>query len=145
MRYTSADLIYICREFRPLEEIFAGRDAAAVAALIAGGWLPQPSYRLDDGCGMFPPDYFDLVDDAGGAGRLKRSFHERYLAAAGDGGERVSDWDAYLEGAYGVCLKRVSPENIVRKAVLVRRLEALLEDAHPGDVEWASRLRTSTR
>jgi Family of unknown function (DUF6058) len=51
------------------------------------------------------------------------------------------EWDAYLSGEYGVCLKQVTPETIVRKAALMARIETLLAEPDVADVEWAGALR----
>ncbi len=40
-----------------------------------------------------------------------------------------SEWEGYLSGAYGVCLKHVTPENIARKSALVAEIEGLLARA----------------
>ena len=46
-----------------------------------------------------------------------------------------------MEGVYGVCLRQVSPETIVRKSELVTSIEGLLAEAKPEDVGWQGRLR----
>jgi hypothetical protein len=53
------------------------------------------------------------------------------------------EWQGYLSGAYGVCLKVQSPENIVRKDQLVRAIERLIDEPNPADPEWSDELRTS--
>jgi len=95
---------------------------------------------LDDGAEMYPADYFRLVDDAGGPAKLRAHFAERLRAAGGDDFE--SDWQAYLAGIYGVCLRDLTPEAIARKARLVSSLCELLVLARPADPEWRERLRT---
>ena len=35
-------------------------------------------------------------------------------------------WDAYWDGVYGVCLREPTPENIVRKAWLIDRIDAFV-------------------
>jgi hypothetical protein len=101
---------------------------------------------LDDGSQMVPGDYFDLADEAGGSERLRDVFLRRYEAAARAEPEPLEpaddEWNAYLSGEYGVCLKRVTPEAIARKSALVLRIEELLGEAEP-DSEWQSRLRAA--
>jgi hypothetical protein len=47
----------------------------------------------------------------------------RYRAAAAtegvSDGNLEEDWENYLDGVWGVCLRTVTPEAIVRKSVLV--------------------------
>ena len=142
MQFTAADLAYIHASYVPLDELCAGREetAAGVRRLIEQGVLPRPSYVLDDGAEMNPADYFRLVDDAGSPAKLRAHFAERLRAAGGDDFE--SDWQAYLAGIYGVCLRDLTPEAIARKARLVSSLCELLVLARPADPEWRERLRT---
>jgi hypothetical protein len=142
---TQADLEYIQANFVTLDELCAARGQSAdrVRALIAGGNMPAASYRLEDGTEMVPEDYFELVDEAGGEGALRGLFARRYLAVAGDEDEVGSEWEGYLSGAYGVCLKHVTPENIVRKSALVVEIDRLLAAPQPEDADWSSHLRAS--
>src|SRR5437763_16223038 len=89
---------------------------------------------------MYPADYFRLVDDAGSPAKLRAHFAERLRAAGGDDFE--SDWQAYLAGIYGVCLRDLTPEAIARKARLVSSLCELLVLARPADPEWRERRPT---
>jgi hypothetical protein len=104
MAFTAADLTYIHAGYLTLDELCAGRSESTgeVAELIEQRMLPRPSYVLDDGIGMFPADYFDLVDAAGGPARLHEHFAGRYRAAcaAQDVSARdlPADWAAYLDG-----------------------------------------------
>ena len=107
---------------------FAGR---------AAGQLPQPSYVLPDGTEMVPADYFDIAD----AGR--EAFERQFLAAGGSPDGVDAEWDGYMSGAYGVCLKEQTPANIVRKDALVKAINGLLASPEPGDRGWRSRLRTA--
>lgn len=138
---TDADVAYIEANYRTLEALCAGRAESpeAVRRLISERRLPEPSYVLSDGTGMFPFDYFRLVDDAGGVERLREHFGVRHRAAGG--GEPEEDWDAYLDGTWGICLREVSPETIVRKNTLVSSLCELLVLARPGDADWRQALR----
>jgi hypothetical protein len=141
VQFTAADLAYIRANYRTLDELCAGRPEApaGVRRLIDGGLLPRPSYVLDDRTEMFPADYFRLVDEAGGPAALRAQFEERLRRAGGDDVE--SDWQAYLAGIYGVCLREVTPETIARKAKLVSSLCELLVLARPEDPQWRERLR----
>ena len=67
---------------------------------------------------MFAPDYFVLVDQAGGPDQLRRRFEERYAEAGGDHALFGDEWEGYLSGVYAVCLCHVVPETIVRKGEL---------------------------
>lgn len=142
---TEADLAYISANYRTLEELCEGRAESPkeVRTLIEQRKLPQPSYMLPDGTGMFPVDYFGLLDDAGGVDNLREHFAERHRAASR--GQRVEgveqDWEMYLDGTWGICLWEVAPETIVRKNVLVSSLCELLVLARPGEPDWRRTLR----
>jgi hypothetical protein len=144
---TEEDLEYVSANFLTLAELISAREetAAEIGALIARRRLPRPSYVLADGTGMFPADYFELVDDAGGVDELQAHFAERHRRAALVEGIRPEaveqDWEAYLDGTYGVCLRRPTPETIVRKAALVSSLCELLVLAVPSDPDWRQALR----
>lgn len=142
---TQADVEYIRENFVSLDELCAARGQSAdrVRALIAAESLPAASYLLEDGTEMVPAEYFELVDEAGGEGALRGLFARRYLAVAGDDDEIGSEWKGYLSGAYGVCLKHVTPENIARKSALVAEIEGLLAAPQPQDAEWRARLQAS--
>ena len=103
--------------------------------------LPAPSYVLPDGTEMVPDDYFALVDEVGGPKRLRPEFERRYRAAGGPADELYADWQGYIDGVYGICLRSVSPETIVRKSQLVESIGALLEQDAPADPEWRAQLR----
>lgn len=141
VRYSNADLDYIRANFATLEELCAGKREGPdeVRALIRGRLLPKPSYVLDDGAEMFPADYFRLSDEAGGPARLRQHFQDglRATGCADVDGE----WESYLSGIYGVCLRAVTPETIVRKGELVASLGELLVLATPDDPGWRRRLR----
>lgn len=139
-RMTEADVSYVEANFVSLEEVCAERldTLAELRALMEAQRLPMPSYILDDGREMVPPDYFALIDEAGGVDSLRERFGRRYTDAALAHGEPVSEaqvekeWSRYLVGEYGVCLRKVTPENIFRKEWLVRRAEELLRLASQG-------------
>jgi hypothetical protein len=138
---TPEDLEYIRSQFSTLDALCAGRteSPASVRRQILDRSMPAATYVLDDGTEMFPPDYFALVDEAGGVAELRASFFERYARAAGPGtpdSEIAAEWDAYLSGAYGACLHRVSPETIFEKESLVKSLGARLAEPRIDDGEW---------
>ena len=145
MSFTEADLAYLSANYLTLEELCTDRAQSPeeVRSLIQERRLPQPSYVVPDGTGMFAADYFRLVDDAGGVGRLREHFAARHRAAsaARQGTELEQDWEMYLDGTWGICLRDVTPETIVRKNVLVWSLCELLVLARPRDPEWRKALR----
>jgi Family of unknown function (DUF6058) len=136
---TAADLAYVRANYLTLDEACAGRSETPddVRQLMAEAKLPQASYVLPNGTEMVPADYFQLAD----AGR--EAFGRRFLAAGGAPNALEEEWQGYLSGAYGVCLKEQSAENIVRKDRLVRTIERLLARAKPQDPEWRDELRSS--
>jgi hypothetical protein len=139
---TEADIRYVRANFTPLADLVRrrGQNPDEVYALVADERLPKPSYVLDDGTEMVPHDYFELAEAAGGFDLLREHFLERYEAAAAAEPEVLDEpeeeWEAYLSGDYGVCLRQVTPENIARKSALVLRIEALLDDPRPEDAGW---------
>jgi hypothetical protein len=132
-RLSDADLAYVRANFRPLAEVCAerGQQVERVQALIVAHLLPAPSYVLPDGTEMVPADHFALVDEAGGHEGLREEFERRHRAAGGPSGELEDDWQGYIDGIYGICLRSVSPETIVRKSQLAAAVGALLEQAAP--------------
>lgn len=141
-KFTDSDLAYISANYITLDALCADRAESPddVRALIERGKLPRPSYVLDDGTGMFPADYFRLVDEAGGVDNLREHFAARHRAATlaerSKADELELDWDGYLSGTYGICLRDVTPEAIVRKTVLVSSLCELLMLPRPRNPEW---------
>lgn len=144
--FTDADIAYVSREFVLLDDLCAGegRDAIAVRRDIAQGLLPRPSYVLPDGGEMVPADLLALADGAGGPDHLRDDFRGRLAAAAAAGGVSADpdeEWDAYLSGEYGVCLREVTPEAIVQKSILVARIEQLVAAPKQETEDWESSLR----
>jgi len=147
MRLTAADIAYIRDNYVTLPELCADRPETPeqVERLIAEGVMPRPTYVLEDGTGFFPHDYFRLADEAGGPDNLRTDFVARWLTArqaaqAADALEQ--DWEFYLAGTWGVCLRDVTPETIVRKNDLVSSLCELLVLARPNSPDWRDALRT---
>jgi hypothetical protein len=129
---TERDIEYVRAGYAPLEEV----AAAAVRTWIDAGFVPRASYVLPDGTEMFPHDLLRLVEDAAAAG-VRAEFERRYDAA-----EPVADqWEGYLSGVYGVCLREVTPETISRKSTLVDELTELLASPRPDHEGWLGELR----
>ena len=140
------DIAYVRASFVPLTDLCAQRSTPLDEAVeaIEAGRLPASAYLLPDGTPMVAPDHFQLVDEAGGTGRLPACFAERLLAAAlrrRADVDAAAEWKAYLSGIYAVCLRQVTPENIVRKEQLVRELDAALAAPAPEDAAWRRDLR----
>lgn len=143
--YTSADIEYVEREFVSLEQLCrsSGREVAAVRAQVSAGNLPRPTYVLPDGREMVPASFFVLADAAGSPELAHDEFLRRFqdaAAAVGIDDDPQAEWEAYLSGEYGVCLREVSPEAIVRKSMLVNRIEQLIRAPSEESPEWASDL-----
>ena len=138
---TEADLEYISSNYLTLEQLCDGRAESLheLRSLIAARKLPQPSYVLPDGTGMFPADYFRLVDEAGSVDGLREHIAARHRAAHGKDVDQ--DWEMYLDGTWGICLRDVTPETIVRKNTLVSSLCELLVLARTREPEWQTALR----
>jgi uncharacterized protein DUF6058 len=141
--FSDPDLVYIRDNYFTLEELCAGRPEtpAGVRDLINNQLLPSPSYVLDGGTEMFPADYFVLVDQAGGPAELREHFAARHQAVGGDPAELDEDWAGYVSGAYGICLRQVTPETVVRKTQLVGSLTELLDRPQHDSGDWRARLR----
>jgi hypothetical protein len=140
---TEADIAYIRDNFRALADLCRerGDDLELVQALVRERRVPAPSYLLPDGTEMVPADYFALIDRAGGPDQLRADFERRHRAAGGANDALEGDWDGYLDGVYGICLRSVSPESIVRKSQLVESITALLEDSAPNETAWTLQLQ----
>jgi len=146
---SSEDVEYVRANFCTLDELCAdtGYSPSEIREAIARELLPRASYALPDGTEMYPPDYLVFVDEAGGPEQVHDYFAERYRAArefqSGQTDALDEVWRGYLDGAYGVCLRSVTPEAIVREDTLVSRICELLILARPGDADWRASLRTA--
>lgn len=148
-RLAALDERYVREQFVPLDALAAGRPGgpAVVRGWIAGGRMPQPAYRLDDGTDMVAADYFALLDAAGGIERLPAWFVAEYRQAAREQGlpdgqeDGERQWAEYLTGGYGVCLRAVGPRTIARKARHITVIEELLARPAPADEAWTWRMR----
>jgi uncharacterized protein DUF6058 len=145
--FTESDIRYVLAEYRTLDELCDGRaeTAARIRGLIANGRLPRATYVLPSGEERFPPDYFALLDDAGGVDALPAWFRAHYLAAAAPcptaAADADEDWSGYLSGQFGVCLRSVTPEAMAAKNRLIRRIEELVAEPAEADPAWRFELR----
>ena len=144
--FSDADLAYVRSEFRTLEQLCTERDEKPeqVRELIDAGALPAPSYVLPDGAAMFPADYFELVDAAGGAAGLHDHFVQQHRAASSalglTGIDPEEDWRTYLSGEQGATLHELTPEAMVEKATLVTGIDTLVAEPAPDDEGWRDKL-----
>ena len=145
---TPEDLEYILASYITLGTACRGRCTLADARKhIEGRRWPAGSYVLDDGTEMVPLDYFALLDEAGSEAKMASSFFERYarvMNAAGLAAHEatiLAEWEAFLDGVYGVCLRSVTPETIFRKESLVVSAAALIAQPAPADATWRRDLR----
>src|SRR5215470_3132946 len=139
---SGADLAYVRASYLPLEEL-ARRErlrSARVVEWIESRRLPRPAYVLPDGTPMFPEDLLALVRSAGGVNRLPDHFARRHELAARmlgfAAGTRAGDWEDYLSGEYGVCLRQVTPETLLLKEMLVERIGRAIDAPRPEDPAW---------
>ncbi|HKE80448.1 MAG TPA: DUF6058 family natural product biosynthesis protein [Solirubrobacteraceae bacterium] len=137
-RLAAADEAYIRSAHVTLDAV-AGPRLEEVRAAMAAGRLPAPAYVLDDGTEMVARDHLALADAAGAD--LAAAFRARYLAARGPDPDGA--YEGYLSGAYAICLRSATPENIARKDGLVDEIEALLGDPRPRDHDWRDALRAA--
>jgi hypothetical protein len=129
-----ADLEYVRSWFRPLD--------GSLMPLVDAGLLPAPTYVMPDGTPMVPPDHAQLLEDAGGdPDAIAEIFRNRYLAAGGSADLAEAEYEAWLSGQYGACLRSTSPEAIVAKDGLMSAIGALLSKPLPEDDQWAAALR----
>lgn len=136
------DLAYVRRSYLPLDEVARkeGLGPDALRRWIEARQLPGPAYLLPDGTPMFPADLLALVRSAGGFDAVEQHFATRTEIAAQMAGiapgTREEDWEDYLSGEYGICLRQVTPETLVVKEMLVERIGHALEHPTPGDPRW---------
>ena len=90
--------------------------------------LPAASYVLDDGTRFYPSEYLDQ--------RFSRDDFEA-------NGLDEETYTAFLDGTYGICLQSVTPATIARKAELIERIGAFVNEPRPQDEEWCARLRAA--
>ncbi|HET7370580.1 MAG TPA: DUF6058 family natural product biosynthesis protein [Gammaproteobacteria bacterium] len=147
---SEADIAYVRRQFHRLDTLAAahGYGMELVRGWIERGSLPRPTYILPDDSEWVPENYFTLFECADNEpAALRERFIGRWLTEMTRLGEDADadiaarEWESYLSGVYGLCLKEVSPENIARKERLVGRLTAALAAPRPADPAWRRQLR----
>jgi hypothetical protein len=150
--FTESDLRLIQTDFQILPELCTGRrvEATGIEQLIDAGQMPQPAYTLPDGRRMFPDDYFELHDEAGGPDRLRDHFLEQFEAAAHTAGLEFtadwnpdSEWTDYLDGTYWICLRNARPEVMIEKERQIRTISELVHSPQPRSENWRRQLRTA--
>jgi Family of unknown function (DUF6058) len=142
------DEAYIRGEFFPLEDLCLGRQghASDYRNRIRSGELPLPTYVIDS-VEYYPSDYFLFPDSIEPGSNIKEAFFARYQRIAAAYNESPStnrvkqEYEGYLSGEYGVCLKTVTPETIFLKGFVMARIDELFENPEPFDQTWRSKLR----
>jgi hypothetical protein len=93
---------------------------------------------------MVPSDHARLLADVGGEpAAVAGHFHDRFIAAGGREAEAADEYDAWLSGEYGACLRSTSPESIVAKGALMVAIDALLARPKPAAAAWCAALRAA--
>ena len=150
--FTQSDLRLIDADFKTLSELCAGREieATEIDRLIDAGVMPQPAYTLLDGRRMFPTDYFDLCEEAGGPERLRDHFIEQFESAARTAGldfndewNPESEWTDYIDGTYWICLRDARPEVMIDKEQQIRAISQLVQSPQPQSAQWREKLRAA--
>lgn len=149
------DIAYVRAHFAPLDELVHSPDERG----LAGSQLPRATYQLPDGSAWYPRDWRRLLHDAAeradprlrdGADLLRAAehtsalFRRRIRAAAAlldHPCDPDEEWQAYLAGLYGACLREVTPETIVYKERLAARVTRMLAAPRPDDARWCGALR----
>jgi uncharacterized protein DUF6058 len=112
------DIAYARSQFRSIR----GADPA----------LPAPAYWDRDANAYVPHDY--EVQESDFERFFTRARTEISRLGAPYDSQWIDDaWKNYWDGIYGICLKSATPEHIVRKNVLIDRIESMLEDAETCD------------
>src|SRR5215831_1616539 len=143
---TPEDEGYIRREFFPLEDLCLGRQshASEYRNKIRSRELPLPTYVIDS-VEYYPSDYFLFPDSVESGSNMKEAFLARYRRIAAAYNESPStnivnqEYEGYLSGEYGVCLKTVTPETIFLKGFVMARINELFENPKPFDETWRSK------
>jgi len=100
--------------------------------------LPAPAYWDRDGNAYVPEDYEAQETDV--ERFFARARAEILRLGAAYETQWIDDaWKAYWDGVYGICLRSASPENIVRKNVLIDRIESMLA-GHDSGEGWRASL-----
>lgn len=100
--------------------------------------LPGPAYWDRDGNAYVPADYEAQETDF--ERFVTRALAEISRSGASYDVQWIDDaWRAYWDGVYGICLRAATPENIVRKNVLIDRIESMLANHEQGE-RWRTSL-----
>ena len=139
------DLPYLRSTFVPLDVLARahGHDPVEVRRAIEAQLLPGIPYVLEDGTELVAPDYFELAELAGGFEQLPGWFAETWDRAVRrypEAGTAEEQWENYLTGIYAVCLRSVTPWNIVAKGELMDTIARLTESPSPEDPAWRQEL-----
>jgi hypothetical protein len=103
--------------------------------------LPAPAYWDRDGNAYVPHDYESQESDF--ERFFTRASAEISRFGASYDAQWIDDaWKGYWDGIYGICLKSAMPENIVRKNVLIDRIESMLAGADNSVQQRVALLRT---
>jgi uncharacterized protein DUF6058 len=145
---TAEDETYIRGEFFSLEDLCLGRQPhpSDYRKKIRSRELPLPTYVIDS-AEYYPADYFLFPDSVESGSNMREAFLARYRRIAAAYNESPStnfvnqEYEAYLSGEYGVCLKTVTPETIFLKGFVMARIDELFEKPKPFDETWRSKLR----
>ena len=126
-----SDIEYIRANFIDIRTFaeHLGETVDSVFKRIEAGELPAPSYVFDDGTPYFPAHSHDLVCERDlFVLRALAEAKRKNLEYAED--DALRDWNAFMGGGFSVCLKRATPENIIKKETLMRRIDSLREALH---------------
>ncbi|HVA27932.1 MAG TPA: DUF6058 family natural product biosynthesis protein [Candidatus Baltobacteraceae bacterium] len=137
-----SDKTYVRAHFADLADLCGalGFDLLTIRREFRDGLRPRPSYVFDDGTEFVPHNYFEQETQLERfVARLRtRAKVIGYTLSEGDCDEI---WSDYLQGTYGICLRHVSPENIVEKGYLVDKIETLIGAPREHDPVWIGTLR----
>jgi hypothetical protein len=142
------DEAYIRGEFFTLEELCLGRRGhpSEYRNKIRSRELPLPTYIIDS-VEYYPSDYFLFPDSVEPASEMKGAFFARYLRIASAYNGAPSDdvlteeYESYLSGEYGVCLKTLTPETVFLKGFAMAQIDGLFANPKTSDAEWHAQLR----
>ena len=148
------DEAYVRANYATLEQLGRGLGEAAWI----GEQLPKATYALADGSAWYPRDWWRLFDDARGwiggddlardvaavLEAVPRLFARRLAAAAralGHDCDVDDEWQSYVSGVYGACLRDVTPEALAHKEALVAEIGRAMQVPRPDDEAWCAELR----
>jgi hypothetical protein len=72
---------------------------------------------------------------------LSRRFSSRWVAAGGDAEDAERQFEDWLGGGYGICLRSPNPEFILAKGGLADAIAALIACPRPDRAWWRDALR----